>query len=556
MALTALAALCCRAGLAGAQTTGSPDLVRLVPDDFGFILTVNDLRGHHERLERSAWLRAFRETPPGRVLFAAPELKDLRRLEAALPKLLGVDWPTLRDDVLGGEVVLAYRPAASGAPEEGLVLVRARKPEPLAAVVAAVNRAQQQSGELKAVTAVRHLGTTYHRRDHVQNTHYYYLSETLLIVAGTEPLLRQVIEARQRGAASAWPGRFSRAGADRAFASLCVNPRAFDAEVLKDADKAPALAALWKAADAAFVTAHASDHVELRVTVQGRAPEMPAWAAPLFRETPAASSVWQRFPESAVLTVAARNDFAALADRLLELMPEAERKKTVGDVRKLMAGLASLDFFADVLPSVGPDWGVCVLPPGPDDPHPQVIAAVAVQPGGKAEKVDEIVLKGIHIGVSLALLEHNRTKPPIRQQTLRQGAVEVRYLESEKALPRGIRPAWALKDGFLVVATSPDLILRFAEGAGPKAEGGETPLLRVSAAGVLAVLDRRRQQVIDDLRRKQQVSAEEAAQRFDALTSALGLFDRLTLSQRSEPGQASWSLRLFASPGLSRRTSD
>src|SRR5207302_9740502 len=123
-----------------------------------------------------------------------PEAQQLGGLEELLKQHLGIDWPTLRDDIFGDAVVVAYRPAAPGRPdqEQGMIALRAAQPKRLADLVDRFNALQKQTGELKELETLKHQGATYHRRVHAKNTHYYHLRGPLLVVAGSEGMLREV----------------------------------------------------------------------------------------------------------------------------------------------------------------------------------------------------------------------------------------------------------------------------------------------------------------------------------------------------------------------------
>ena len=70
---------------------------------------------------------------------------------------------------------------------------------------------------------------------------------------------------------------------------------------------------------------------------------------------------------------------------------------------------------------------------------------------------------------------------PLTLKTTMSGKQEVSHLESQ-ALPPGVRPAFALKDGFLLLAGTPEAIGRFFGSARrPRRFRKVTPpLLRVS----------------------------------------------------------------------------
>jgi hypothetical protein len=521
------------------------ELLALVPADVGLCLVIGDLRGHAQKWERSAWAQALRQSPLVKALVDSPEAGQIAALEGELKKHLGVDWPTLRDDILGDAVVFAYRPGAAARPdqEQGMVAVRAARPKLLAGLVDRFNLLQKDSGELKSLDAVQHQGATYFRRG-LRRTHWYYLHGPLLIVAGDEDMLRHAIE-RDLGKAadtSPWPARFRRAGAEQSLAALGINPRAFELFPKPAAGEKPqGFPALWRALDGILVTLSADQSIEVRLSLQGRPADMPPWARALFSETPAPSLLWQRFPEQALLTIAARNDFANLAEQFLAVLPPADRDNLKNGLSGL-GKLIQLDLFRDVLPNVGPDWGVCVLPPADGATYPQVIAALAVKAGSGADRLDDALLKVPQILADLYKVK-NPAAPP-RIETIKQGKVIVKVLVQDGLVPAGVRPAWAVKDGFLLFASSPEAIARFGLRDTAAPIKGETPLLRVSPLALGQFLKHRRAEVLLDLQKKNQLTLPEAERNFDQLLGLLDLFESITFSQRSEPGQASWVLRV------------
>src|SRR5207245_6085374 len=124
--------------------------------------------------------------------------------------------------------------------------------------------------------------------------------------------------------------------------------------------------------------------------------------------------------------------------------------------------------------------------------------------------------------------------------------IEVKYLVNDESFPPGLRPAFALKDGYLVLATSPEAIRRF-RGTPSETSArpiGEVPLLRLSLSGWCQFLRERGEPRLDYAAAKNQVSKEEASRRLDHLLVVLQLFDRVELKQHSEPGLVTLTLRV------------
>src|SRR5438046_2879287 len=104
------------------------ELLRLVPEDSGFCVIVQDLRGHGEALAHSPLLEHVQKSPLGLVLNGAGELRQLFDLQKKVEDALKLDFVKLRDEVFGDAVVFAYRPGPPDNPklEQDLLLIRAR----------------------------------------------------------------------------------------------------------------------------------------------------------------------------------------------------------------------------------------------------------------------------------------------------------------------------------------------------------------------------------------------------------------------------------------------
>ncbi len=194
----------------------------------------------------------------------------------------------MRDDILGDAVVIAFRPGPPGQAEleQGMIALRAPRPKLLAELVDRVNQLQQASGELKELEPLKHQGATYYRRVDLRKTHYYYLHGPLLIVAGTEDMLRKALD-RDRAPAGnrgPWPARFRRAGSEHALVTLGINPQALDPFPRPAKDEKPqGFAGFWRALDGVFITVTADTKLEVRLALQGRSAAMPPWRSAVHR---------------------------------------------------------------------------------------------------------------------------------------------------------------------------------------------------------------------------------------------------------------------------------
>lgn len=533
-------------------------LLALVPEDTAVCLVVNDLRGHARKISEAPWFKALNELAWAQALRGAPELAPLSKFEKDLEAHLGTSWARVRDDILGDRVVFAFTPGGPGRAEQerGLLLLRARDGKALAALIDRLNKLQKASGEVVRVEPREHLGARYVRRVEKRGGHFYYLRDGLVAFSETEELIRTVIARDVKGGGDG-PApvaqHLRRAGAERALAALWLNPRAFDEELRQKATEArgpegrglEVFRAFWKATDAVVLSCTVGDDLTLALTVQARAEQLPPRLQHLFAPPRKPSELWTRFPDKALLSVAGRLDAVELSESLKGLAPPPTAKGGPGFLPGALSAFLGLDFEREVLPNLGPDWGFCVLAPTDKAHAPYALAALAVRPGEGKAAVDQALLSALHNLAWLGLFEYNRTHPDqiIQIQRLMQDGVEVRHLAQDKLFPPGFRPAFALKEGYLVVATSPEAIARFRKDNAPL-PAGEVPVLRLSLAELARLLDERRELAVAFVSEQNQVSPPLATQLVEGAVASLRLFEGLRLTHRAEQGQLTWTLRL------------
>src|SRR4029077_13834976 len=181
---------------------GAPrdDLLRLVPEDVGFCLVIQDLRGHSQAFLQSPFAKKLWESPIGIAIASAPEQKKLLEFETQLQQGLGVTWPQLRDEIFGDVIVFAYRPGSPGKEdqEQGLMLVHARHPQLLADLAKRFDEVQEQAGDLKEVSIRSHKGAQYERRVERHGENFAYIHGSLLAFSTREAMLQQVIDLERK----------------------------------------------------------------------------------------------------------------------------------------------------------------------------------------------------------------------------------------------------------------------------------------------------------------------------------------------------------------------
>jgi hypothetical protein len=554
--------LCCAAGSAIPARADSPagELLRFVPADAAFCFVARDLREHSRDLADSPFVQALRKTPAGGAITRSDELAKLNKFQVELQEHLKIDWDTLRQDVFGEAVAFAYWPGPPGRPEQeaGLILIRAKVSKTLAELVDRVNQIQKESGELKEVQERSHKGIKYVVRFERDKPTYYYLRGPVLALSAQESLLTRVLEFEQSMTANAEAPvsrEMRQLGVDRAAAALWINPRAFDAHIHEhcqaDTPQATALRPFeryWKALEGMALALQLDKDAAVSLTVRCRTAELPDAARRFFSEAARASELWQAFPERVIIAAAARIDLAALVEVVGEFLPKTGRPNVTVELNRALGPPLGKDFVKEVLPCIGPDIGFCIYPPpaAGKDWCPQGFVAIKVSSGDPVAPVDRALLTGVNTLAMLAVVAHN-TKDvdhPLTLKSVNLDKREIKYLSGEAVFPPGFEPAFGLHSGYLVAATSPAALKRFAPGPPPTAANGAVPILRIDLRELREYLKAHSQSLVGVVAEKDGVKPAEVRLRLDNFVGTLELFDRLEINQIVRPGQVALSLRL------------
>jgi hypothetical protein len=557
-AVCLLTALALAAPVAAAEPRD--ELLRFVPDDVGFCLVVQDLRGRSADVLDSPFAQAFAKSPLAARFAGAGEWKQLSDVEKYLKQHLGVGWKELRDDLLGDCFVFTYRPGPIDKPdqEQGAFLVRAREAKPLAEFVRKLNKLQKESGELKELSEREHKGVKYVRRTEKKQTSYYLLRDSVLVYSGQEAFLRQLIErdliAQKDKGEPPLTKRLRELGLEKAFAALLVRPRTFDAAVAaKDDPGSKTVAKVWKSVDNLGLGLTIGREVEISLALKGKADQLPPPIRRLLVGTTKASDLWSAFPQDALFAAAARIDAAALYETLGELMPKSSKDAADAELERTLGAMLGKSILKEVLPALGPDVGLCVTAPSDKQAWaPRVLAAIRVARGSDDDPTDEAVFSGLESWAQLLVVSHNK-KNPNQTLTLKSTYVDrakVRYLQGEGVLPVGVQPAFGLRGGFLVVCTSLADLRKFKVTS--TQTSGPVPLARASVKAIRAYLKDHRDPLAAMLSAREKTTKDKALERIDDLRANLELIDRVELRQQTTAGRVTLTLAVQPAKALKK----
>ncbi|HEV3203648.1 MAG TPA: hypothetical protein VGY77_04665 [Gemmataceae bacterium] len=537
------------------------ELLRLVSDDVGFCFIVQDLGNQSESFLNSPFIEQFNSSALGLAVRAAPETRKLMETATYFQKQLQIDWVGLRKDILGDAVVLAYWPGPSGKPdaEQGLALIRARDSQVLATMMDRLNEVQKQAGT--PTMPRKHNGTDYICWGESKGALCYYRNGPVLAVSHSESALHRVIDLDRQASSKEEPRltkQMKQLGVDKTLAALLVNPRVFDPEMERKAALArgpesfvlKTLVNYWKALDgiALYGRIRKTD-LELGMVIQAGTDRVPGPMRKMFIKDLQASELWRYFPENALLAVAGRVDSLALTEFVSGFIPE-EGRKAIRETVDRAAGAAFDKDVVDILPYIGPDWGLCILAPAPAETtvFPHLIAALRILPGEKNNPMDQIALNALNAFSLVAVFSYNSNhQDQLSLKTLDRDNVKIKYFTNEKLFPPGIQPAYAWKDGFLIVASSPSAIQSFHASPSTTETAGspsEIPVLRLSVREWRRFLKVHSDGLASFIAEKDQITKEDAVRRLKDLITGFELLDRVEIGQRSSPDQFTMVLRL------------
>jgi hypothetical protein len=529
------------------------ELLRLVPDNVGFCVLIEDLRGHGAALVDSPFVRQFASTPFGSKVVHSPETEKLDAVDKFLQLYLNVTATQLRDEILGDALVVAYRPAPSRQPgqDQGLFLVRARNAELLAGLVGRLNELQEKSGDLESVEAKEHAGRKYIHRTERNGENYYYLRGPVLAFAPHEEILHEVIDLDRKAPLEGEPPvarQFRLLGVGQPLAALWINPRAFVPALEQKASSAEgapavplrALLGYWKALEGIAVSLVLEKDVAVSLAVRGRTTQLPPSAVRFLNTAAEPSSVAESFPVNAVLTATGRLDLSALAETISGFLPDEARTKLQEGMDHTIGAVLGKDVLKDLLPQLGPDWGFYAVAPPAKDPRWFPYAVLALRVRGN-EPLLQDALDSLAV---LALYNLNGGHAgAFRLRSATQEQTPIKCVVNDQKFPPGFQPAYGIKEGYLVVASSPKALHGFHA---PSARSATTnvPLFRLSLPALRDYLKERREALVQHAAATKPISAEEAGRQLDGLLCFLQLFERVEVTQHTNPGRVIWTLRL------------
>jgi hypothetical protein len=538
------------------------ELLRAAPPDAALLVLVQNARDHIHDLERSPFAQWFPQSAIGKQLFAGHDLKQAWEAAAPILAALGIKPEELLAEIFGDAAAFAYTPAPSDDPkgERAVVLIRPRKLEMLAGLVAKLNELQTASGEVKAVVSRRHRGEEYFERQKPAGSDFYCFCGGVFAFSGTEPDIQAVID-RDKGAAQkpALAAKIAQLGVGNAFVVALIGPRHFDAELKAKLAKAAGHEKLlltrfqevWRALDSAALYFALGADLEAGVALQFAPDKAPPVAKHWLTGPRTNPALWQAIPENALVALAGRFKPIELIE-IGSLAPGDGPNPLQSAVEQFLGPIFGKNKLPHVLAALGPQWALWAEPPAAGSGFlPTVVAAVQIDTSGSnGKEASREIARAVGFGFNALRVAYNSSHADqIELVETEDGGAVITSLVNEKGFPPGVRPAYAFKGGFLLAATSPDAIQRFQEPKANPAARPEATLARFSAVSTRNYLRAHRDQLTKFLASSGHGDEKDLLQQFQQAASVLELVDRIELVTRGdETGMRLAAKIIFAKP--------
>ena len=231
----------------------------------------------------------------------------------------------------------------------------------------------------------------------------------------------------------------------------------------------------------------------------------------------AGGTAWGAVPADALFAVGGRLDLRALTAAAGSFLPNGGKELTTG-LADGIGPLVGRSNLVAVLAGVGPEWVAWADAPATGW-VPQWTVAVKL-----SADVRKPVVQGLDFAVGLLRLAYNRdhADPLDLSEDVRDGRT-VKYL-SAPGLPPGLRPAYGVKDGYLVLAGSPDRVHQFAVK-----DVSDPPLVRLNTERLRAFVTSRRDELAAGLAAQNGRPVADLKRELDELMPVLRALNRIEL---------------------------
>jgi len=544
-------------------------LTRLVAADVGLCVEVSQFAKTWPAVAQSDFFKRLERLSFYRKWKTGSEYRKLLQTRAGIVAVTGKPFARFADELFGDEVVVAVYVDDRGRPQ-GVLLTRTASIDVLNAAIESWNRAEQPTTSTHGESGHRYFRRVVGRKSGKTETLYYAKLGRTLAVSDHEAMIRRVIDLDRMTGAARRPDDLSgksllestvyqRAAGSlpaKTVASVYFNPRAWDNQFAAGSNRSAAgqvLAALWRRCRSVIVGLRLERGIVIDAIADYDGTGAPQEWTHFVRQTAGPPTFFQKVPRRALLAFAGQFSPSSL-QQLINRQISAFPRNRWDSVRQVSRGLLlGLDVVDDVLPELGPNWGIYLVPrtragkSGNSSRLPPVNGLLAIElraqksPAPGQPTLRAALENGLNTGLNILAAMYNlqSSGPPAIVRTRRRKASVVHWIEGID----GYQPAYALTPTDLIFAGSPQLVDEFLAADSRTALASSPDYVNLSqtyfpGAGQLllvqvdALRELVRKHAVFFVRKDTTSPARRAREKFENAREFLTLFDSAFIAVR------------------------
>lgn len=532
--------------LGGALSSAmADDLLKLVHRDAAACLHVPRPVADWSRIQSSKFARRVVASPVFVDWQNSPEFKGLEGLRVVIEGVFEKPLPQAAEELFGRGFVFAAYVTPGGEPD-GLLLLETGDNETVTNLLAKLSQFVDPQTEQRT-----HRDVVYeHWVAKDGNKLFFARAGNVLALAETEEPIRRVIDLHLgESSDSSLSGRDELISAqerrtEQEVAALYIAPRAWDSHVTSDDETPQSLKNAWKRCRWITMRMRYDDAPTFDVEADYDSAGAPEWWTRWVDLAKSKRLPVERIPDNALVAMSGLLDSPGLSEIAGRVRPDKELPKELRQTRRMLQGLLlGLDPVNDLLPMLGPRWMAYVVPRKlnasdvlsksfPADMLFAIELRELERTGDDEPDAVEALHNTLVTGLNVLTAVHN-TRTSQQVATVRQKSVNgvtVRWAEPVALF----RPAYAITDGYLLIASSPELCEQFVldktRDAGPVANlAGQLQFLVASSVAARQLLSTHEDWFLWRAS-KDNVAEGEAVQRLKQLDGFLQMLDSVWLS--------------------------
>ena len=530
------------------QATQADDLLKLVDGNAAACLHVRGLTENIRKIEGSAFADRLRSADVYKKWLASPEYQQLLSAGAMVSSVSGSPVRQTIESLFGREFVVSLN-LTTGAAPSGALIIKADGAT-VESLLAGWDRIDKQDRTKREASGKSYFTSRKAGSPNSLQTFYVILDDAFAF-SHDEAQIKRIIELSAEknsreslaGNADFEPATWRRDKNE--VVSVFVNPRAFDSLLQTGGDVPPFARSAWKRCR--WLTLRGlfeNDTLQFQLIADYDSQAAPDWWSKQVGLQAERKLPLHQVPASALLTMSGHVASGSIRDLLKSATGDDDSMpKDVRQVRRVLAGLLlGADPLDDLLPMLGPRWLFFSVPREPAESVTfplDGLVAIEIQLGGtktQQEQTKAGLENALKAGLNALAAVHNaKTSGEISVLKQRAGVESTIHWAEPVTL---FRPAFAVTDRHLVLATTPEICGAFvaseaqaARGEAPRADSREDSLANnnqlvvANSAEARKLLETHSDWFIRRAKRDN-ISKEEAARRLAELKDALSLIDR------------------------------